>query len=100
MAWCILGDFNKITTQDEKIGSQPRPSTQMDNFRLALERNGLVDLGWKNQKFIWSNRHKNETFTKEMLDQVVANKNMVKCFWELGCGCPNHLLFGSLSTCS
>lgn len=20
MAWCILGDFNKITTQDEKIG--------------------------------------------------------------------------------
>lgn len=45
MGWCVLGDFNEIVTQDEKLGGKPRPKKQMEDFRLALDRNGLVDLG-------------------------------------------------------
>lgn len=49
--WCVLGDFNKITTQDKKIGGRPRLLSQMEAFKLALDSNGLLDLGWKEKKY-------------------------------------------------
>lgn len=49
--WCVQGDFNEITTHDEKFGGRPRPVNHMEAFKLALERNGLIDLGWKEQKY-------------------------------------------------
>lgn len=36
--------------------------------------NGLYDVGWRAQKFTWSNRNKDETFTKERLDRAIANQ--------------------------
>lgn len=78
--WCIIGDFNEIITQDEKIGGRPRPQKQMEQFRSMLESNGLIDTKWKNQKFTWSNRHHNETFAKERLDRMVANQKWLNEF--------------------
>lgn len=46
----------------------------MEEFRLTLESNGLIDLGWRNQMYTWSNRHNDETHNMERLDRVVANK--------------------------
>lgn len=80
LGWCVFGDFNEIVTQDEKIGGRCQPRKQMDNFKLTLEMNGLVDLGWRNQKFTWSNSHSDETFTKERLDRVMANKQWLTGF--------------------
>lgn len=51
---CVMGDFNEIVTQDEKVGGRPRPLVQMEDLKLVLETNGLLDLGWKEQKFTWS----------------------------------------------
>lgn len=48
MSWCVLDDFNEIVTQDEKLRGRSRPRKQMDDFKLALETNGCVDLGWRN----------------------------------------------------
>lgn len=64
----MIGDFYEIVTQDEKLGGRPRPNKQMEDFRMTLERNSLVDLGWTNQKYTCSNRHKDVTFIKEHLD--------------------------------
>ncbi|KAF5454161.1 hypothetical protein F2P56_023844 [Juglans regia] len=50
----------------------------MKNFRNALEEGGLSDLGWKGDKFTWSNRHGDDSFTKERLDRVVANKRWIE----------------------
>lgn len=47
---------------------------------MALERNGLINLGWINQKCTWSNRHIDDTFTKERLDRVVANSRWLSNF--------------------
>lgn len=71
--WCVIGDSNEITTQDEKLGGRLRPLRQMAKFWIALEVNGLLDLGWKKQKFTWSNRHADESFTKERFDRTVTN---------------------------
>lgn len=43
--WCVVGDFNKIVVQDKKLGERLRPQKQMDDFRMTLTNNGLVDLG-------------------------------------------------------
>ncbi|KAF5450043.1 hypothetical protein F2P56_030424, partial [Juglans regia] len=76
--WCVMGDFNEILTNDEKEGGRPRGEILMKNFRNALEEGGLSDLGWKGDKFTWSNRHGDESFTKERLDRVVANKKWIE----------------------
>lgn len=47
----VLRDFDEILTQDEKLGGNIRPHKQMADFRDALEKNGLIDIGWRNQKY-------------------------------------------------
>lgn len=54
----------------------------MEAFRLAIEENGLMDLGWFNQKFTWLNWHYDNTITKERLDRAVASKP-----WVIAYGC-------------
>lgn len=76
----MIGDFNEIVTQDEKLRGRPRPNKQMEDFKIAFERNALVDLGWTNPKYTWSNSYKDVTFTKEHLDCVVANNNWLSKF--------------------
>lgn len=49
LPWCVIRDLNEIVTQDEKFGSRLRLSKQMDAFWMALEFNGLSNLGWKNK---------------------------------------------------
>lgn len=52
----------------------------MRNFQIALEANGLFDIGWKWSKFTWSNRYKDESFTKERLDKAIANQGWIENF--------------------
>lgn len=55
--WRVIGNFNEITNQDEKFGRRLRSQKQMEAFHKALESNEFIYIGWKNPKFIWSNRH-------------------------------------------
>lgn len=80
----MIGDFNELTTQDEKIGGRPRPRPQMEAFKSALDANGLLDLGWVNQKFTWSNKHGDGTYTMECLDRAAANQTWVSDFGNAG----------------
>lgn len=62
---------------------------------MALDRNELVDIGWKNQKFTSLNRHEGDTFTKERLDRVDANKKWLHVLDNLSVdvltmGCFDH----------
>lgn len=56
----------------------------MKAFCTTLEINGLLDTSWKNQRFIWSIRNQDNTFTRERLDRVVANKNWLEIFGWVG----------------
>lgn len=81
---CVLGDFNEITSQDEKLGVCLRPYGQIEAFQLALETSSLYDLSWSNQKFTWSKKHHGETLTKERLDLAVSNKLWFEQFGNCG----------------
>lgn len=52
----------------------------MHDFRSALSNKGLMDLGWVNHKFTWSNRHNDNTYTRERLDRVVVYKLWLENF--------------------
>lgn len=75
-----IGDFNEILTQDEKKDGRRIPSKHMTKFREALEMNGLMDVGRTCQKYIWSNQHQDDTFTKEILDRAIVNQKWRETF--------------------
>jgi hypothetical protein len=74
-AWMVVGDFNEIVNQSDKIGGAQRREGQMVLFRNVLEDCGLSDLGFLGSKFTWSNGHHDDTFMKERLDRAVANQD-------------------------
>lgn len=78
--WCVIGDYNEILTHDEKVGGRSRPEGQMQLFRQVLNNGSLFDLGWSGIKFIRSNRHEDDSFTKERLDRVLANQTWMDLF--------------------
>lgn len=55
--WMVIGDFNKILFQFEKVGGKQRSDVLMSNFRQTMEDCGLYDLGYQDDFFTWSNKH-------------------------------------------
>lgn len=43
--WVVMGDFNEITCQSEKIGGRPIKQKRVDKFTLAMDTCGLFDAG-------------------------------------------------------
>ncbi|XP_042973041.1 uncharacterized protein LOC122304841 [Carya illinoinensis] len=52
----------------------------MDEFRNCLEGNNLYDFGWWGVKFTWSNKHIDDSFTKERFDRTIANPQWMELF--------------------
>ena len=71
--WMVVGDFNEITSLDEKSGMADRSLPQMAAFRGALSDCSLHDLGYHGPDFTWSNRRGPGTLVRVRLDRSVAN---------------------------
>ncbi|KAL9680696.1 hypothetical protein QQ045_012475 [Rhodiola kirilowii] len=69
--WVVFGDFNEVLYSYEIRGG--RENWQMQNFRDALERCGLFDLGCEGYPFTFSNRRQGEHHVQARLDRVVVN---------------------------
>ncbi|KAL4295344.1 hypothetical protein GQ457_12G013630 [Hibiscus cannabinus] len=71
--WLIGGDLNEILDRSEKEGGRRRPRVDMNEFRDALNRNGLWDIrptvGW----FTWQTGESARVFMKERLDRFAAS---------------------------
>ncbi|KAG2707872.1 hypothetical protein I3760_05G166100 [Carya illinoinensis] len=106
--WGVIGDFNEILFNDEKVGGNTRNENLMRSFRNTLEEGNLFDLGWKRNKFTWCNRHEDESFTKERLDRALANPRWKSNYSEVSVEtlpaiCSDHspiLLSCSFERCS
>jgi len=68
--WLVCGDFNEIVSLSEKSSFSRRSQKQMSLFQSTLRDCKLWDLGYKGQKFTWSN---GRDLTLERLDRAVAN---------------------------
>ncbi|RYR44282.1 hypothetical protein Ahy_A08g040636 [Arachis hypogaea] len=69
----VLGDFNDILSQDEKVGLHPQPKIYLDTFRKFVDDNGLIDIDLKGSRFTWYSNPRNNFVTRERLDRVLVN---------------------------
>ncbi|OIS96896.1 hypothetical protein A4A49_01939 [Nicotiana attenuata] len=53
--WCVIGDFNVITSIEEKIGCIPYQINKSLEFISMIEDCGLTDLGYYGPRCTWSN---------------------------------------------
>lgn len=69
-------------------------------FKVALEGNSLYDLGRQGDWFTWSNKHYDDTFTKEKLDIVFANNSIwISTFRETSILAPTARYFDHKPIC-
>ena len=81
LPWLLLGDFNDMISEEEKLGGLPVNRTRMMAFRNCLDKCGLIDLGFHWPRFTWTNKSTVwQTTIKERLDRGLANTK-----WALLC---------------
>ena len=56
LPWLLLGDFNDMISEEEKLGGLPINRTRMTAFRNCLDKCGLIDLGFHGPRFTWTNK--------------------------------------------
>ncbi|KAA3476340.1 reverse transcriptase [Gossypium australe] len=78
--WVVIGDFNEITSSDEKKGGRRRSNRQMIDFRSTLKDCNLEDLGFKGRWFTWERGRQKSTNIRERLDRGVATITWIDLF--------------------
>jgi len=71
--WCVVGDFNVITHNEEKLGGIPYNMRKSLEFISVIEACGLMDLGFNGPKFTWSNLRGINFRIWKRLDRAMAN---------------------------
>ena len=71
--WCCIEDFNAILYAAEKQSAYPPLYKQMEEFGIALDSCGLLDLGFHGYPFTWNNKRPGGANTRQRLDRAVAN---------------------------
>jgi hypothetical protein len=69
-----------IVDQSEKFGGRPYACLSADPFRLFINNNGMVDLGFSGNPFTWSNNRDGVHLIKERLDRGLASSQWIHLF--------------------
>lgn len=70
--WLTFGDFNDITSANEKFGGKKVNLKCMHDFNCLINDCNLIDLGFTRPRFTWSNCRK-DNIILERLDHFTAN---------------------------
>ncbi|RYR04846.1 hypothetical protein Ahy_B06g084641 [Arachis hypogaea] len=76
----LIGDFNDVISQDEKVDLHPKPSSQIESFRNFVHENAVLDLELQGMQFTWFSNPRNGCVTKERLDRVLDNWQWRRAF--------------------
>ncbi|XP_071933724.1 uncharacterized protein [Coffea arabica] len=68
--WIITGDFNNITSNEEKWGGRKREQGSFKDFTNFIEHNGLIDIGFEGNPWTSSNHWPHEGEIKQRLDRA------------------------------
>ena len=74
LPWLCAGDFNELMWAHEKLGRGPRQDRMMREFREVLDECGLMDLGFRGEKYTWKGKRQGG-LVLERLDRAVANNS-------------------------
>ncbi|XP_043721057.1 uncharacterized protein LOC122668579 [Telopea speciosissima] len=51
--WAVMGDFNIVWHQNEKLGGEAILHGAVEDFNACIFNSGLADLKWKGEMFTW-----------------------------------------------
>lgn len=83
--WCLLGDFNALLSQADKLGGRPVSSSSSGGFQRFITDFGLIDVGFLGHPYTWSNCRSGTSHIQERLDRCFANPP-----WKINC--PNAVI--------
>lgn len=78
--WQVFGDFNIVSSQDEKLGGNPITFQEVYEFNQMIETNGLSDAGYTGNKFTWSNSRAGNAKILERMDRLLFSTNWMSSF--------------------
>lgn len=81
---CVVGDFNAIAKEEEKVGGIRELNSNSKEFRDFLFDTGLVDLGYKGPAFTWTNKQSTSRAIFKRLDRVVATTRWMQQYMHAG----------------
>lgn len=70
--WLCVGDFNAITSPDDKFNGRPYNNFSTNPFTDFINQFELIDLGFFGNSYTWSNHKQCLGLIKERLDRNVA----------------------------
>uniref|UniRef100_A0A803Q660 Reverse transcriptase n=1 Tax=Cannabis sativa TaxID=3483 RepID=A0A803Q660_CANSA len=80
LPWCILGDFNNFTTQNDVQGGRPYPDYLINGFNLALHDCQLGELELHGYGFTWERGRGTAAHIEIRLDKAFANYDWFSLF--------------------
>eukprot|EP00253_Pinus_taeda_P035504 PITA_35504 len=75
--WILAGDFNLITSREEKKGGISREDPKMECFRDVQTELRVVDIPTINEKFTWNNRRGETKQISSRLDIFLISEHII-----------------------
>ena len=70
---CVVGDYNNLLSQEEKISGSSYPQWLIDGFQETITDCDLVDLEMNGYPFTWERGRGTEAWTKVKLYRATVN---------------------------
>jgi hypothetical protein len=83
LPWCIIGDFNDLLSQEDKIGHHPHPNWLFSGFRSAVNDCDLTDIQLEGHRFTWIKSRGSPNVVEERLDRAMASSDWLVLFPEV-----------------
>uniref|UniRef100_A0A803P906 Uncharacterized protein n=1 Tax=Cannabis sativa TaxID=3483 RepID=A0A803P906_CANSA len=70
--WCLIGDFNNVTSQADKKGGNPYPNWLIEGFQKVLSDCALFDLNLFGYQFTWERGRGTSNWIEVRIDRALA----------------------------
>ena len=81
LPWVLLGDFNDMILDEEKLGGLLVNRTRMSAFRNCMDNCRLIDLAFHGPRYTWTNKSPCwHTTIRERLDRGLGNAEWATLF--------------------
>ncbi|XP_060960746.1 uncharacterized protein LOC133031286 [Cannabis sativa] len=80
LPWCIIGDLNNVTSQEDKKGGHPYPRWLVDGFNDTLMDCGLHDLELYGYPYTWERSRGTPDWVEVRIDRAMVTQSWLDFF--------------------